>query len=328
MDVSRAIRLAGSRVLLSAIGLLMWPMPLTLPGAAQESSGELPTIKVDVQLVSLTATVADRSGRPITKLRKEDFLVHEDGTPQQLSVFHDDERVPVSVGILFDTSGSMVDKIDEVQDAVEHFVRTTNPEDDIFLIEFNKHARLVEDFTGDRERLRRAIGRLRPGGATALYDAVAEGLRHLQAGKHKKKALLLVTDGNDTSSDASLREVVASAQQSEALIYAIGIGHGQRGSFDHLAGIFKDEVDIGVLRQLAEITGGRATMVEGEHRRGGADLIDQAAQEVGAELRGQYTLGYYPTNRAKDGSYRRIRVEVRNPQYIVRTRPGYVAPRS
>ena len=328
MQPSRAMRLASSSRLLPVMGLLLWTTSLSLPCAAQGSSDELPTIKVDVQLVSLTATVEDRSGRPITNLRKEDFVVYEDGTPQQLSVFHDDERVPVSVGILFDTSGSMVDKIDDVQDAVGHFVRTTNPEDDIFLIEFNKHTRLVEDFTGDRERLRRAIGRLRPGGATALYDAVAEGLQHLQAGRHKKKALLLITDGNDNSSDASLREVVATAQQSEALVYAMGIGHGERGSFGHLAGIFKDEVDIDVLRQLAEITGGRAVLVEGEHHRGGVDVIDQAAQDVGAELRGQYTLGYYPTNRVKDGSYRRIRIEVRNPQYVVRTRQGYFSPTS
>lgn len=325
---SRAMRLASNSALLSAMRLLALTAFLSAPAVAQASPDELPTIKVDVQLVTLTATIEDRSGRPVTNLRKEDFVVYEEGAPQQISVFHDDERVPVSVGILFDTSGSMVDKIDDVQDAVEHFVRTTNPEDDIFLIEFNRRTRLVEDFTGDRERLRRAIGSLRPGGATALYDAVAEGLQHLQAGKHKKKALLLITDGNDTSSDASLREVVATAQQSEALIYAMGIGHGERGVFGHLRGIFKDEVDVDVLRQLAQITGGRAILVEGEHRRGGADVIDQSAQEVGAELRGQYTLGYYPTNRAKDGSYRRIRIEVRNPQYVVRTRPGYFAPAS
>ncbi len=109
---------------------------------------------------------------------------------------------------------------------------------------FSSNVSLVEDFTGDRQLLRRAIGRLYPGGSTALYEAIAEGLQHLQAGKHKKKALLLITDGNDTSSTVTLKEAVATAQQSEAIIYALGIGHGERGSFGHLLGIFKDTVDV------------------------------------------------------------------------------------
>ena len=326
-----SIRCARDRSV-AVLFLLVFLLPFCLlPTAGQSQSDtaqELPTIKVDVQLVSLTATVEDRQGHPVTGLRKEDLVVYEEGVLQDLAVFHDDEKIPVSVGILFDTSGSMVDKIDEVQDAVIHFIDTTNPEDDIFLIQFSSRTSLVEDFTGDRQRLRRAIGRLRPRGSTALYEAVVEGLQHLQAGRHKKKALLVITDGNDTSSNITLQEAAATAQQSEAIIYALGIGHGEHGSFGHLPGMFKDTVDVDALQQLTDGTGGRTFLVEGTHRRGGVDVIDQACQEVGAELRGQYTIGYYPKNKNRDGTYRRIRIKVRNGDYTVRTREGYFAPRS
>lgn len=244
----------------------------------------VPTIKVDVQLVSLTATVEDRSGKPVTGLSKADFEVFEDGVRQDVAIFQG-ERIPVSVGVVFDTSGSMVDKIDEVQDAVVHFIETTNPEDEIFLVQFSRRASLVEDFTGDRKRLRRAIGNLMPGGATALYDAIVLGLQHLQSGKYKKKALLVITDGNDTDSSASLDEAVLTARQSEAVVYAIGIGHGERGSFGHVSGGFKDTVDERVLRRVTDTAGGRTFIIEGEHRRGGVDLIDQAALSVSSELR-------------------------------------------
>lgn len=315
------------RVLSAVFALLSPPMTFAFQSSVN-SAQEIPPIKVEVSLVSLTATVVDRDGRLIVSLGKDDFQVFEDGVPQGIAVFHNDDRIPVSVGILFDTSGSMVDKIDEVQDAVMHFARTTNPEDDIFLIRFSSQTSLVQDFTSDREQLRRAIGRLRPGGATALYEAIVEGLQHVQGGKHKKKALLIVTDGNDTSSNISLPEAVATAQQSEAIVYALGIGHGEHGSFGHLEAMFRDTVDEGTLRQFTDATGGRTFVVQGEHHRNGVDLIDQAAQEIANELRMQYTLGYYPKNRAKDGSYRHIQIKVNRPGYIVRTREGYLAPRS
>jgi Ca-activated chloride channel family protein len=221
----------------------------------------------------------------------------------------------------------MVDKIDEVEDAVLHFIDTTNPEDDIFLIKFSSQADLVEEFTSDRQRLRRAVGRLRAGGGTALYEAIVEGLQHLQGGRHKKKALLIITDGNDTTSNIGLEDTMETAKQSEAVLYALGIGHGEHGSFGHLPGLFKDVVEVDALKSLTDAAGGRTVLVEDAHRRGGVDLIDKAAQGVSAELRNQYTLGYYPKNKARDGSYRRIRVILRQAGMVVRTRGGYFAPR-
>lgn len=288
---------------------------------------QVPTFKSEVLLVNLTATVTGRAGTAIAGLRKDDFDVYEDSVKQSVRVFHNDETVPVSIGILFDTSGSMVDKIDDVQDAVVHFAETTNRDDDIFLMRFSSNVELVQDSTSDREQIKRAVRSLQPVGSTALYDAVLEGLERLRSGKQKKKALLLVTDGRDTSSQATLQDAIGAAKHSEAIIYALGIGHGEKGSFGHIFSRSEDRVDIGVLRQLAQETGGTAMLLEGTHLKHGVDQIDQAALQVSAELRNQYTLAYSPTNRAKDGSYRRIQVRTKNPNYTVRTRAGYTAPR-
>lgn len=308
-----------------AVWVLLCSMAVSQePGA---TSQEIPPLKVEVNLVNLTATVVDKEDRAVANLQKQDFAVYEDGVPQDISVFHNDDRVPVSVGILFDTSGSMIDKIDEVQDAVIHFINTTNPEDDIFLIRFSSDVSLVQDFTGDRLLLRQAVGRLYPEGSTALYDAIVEGLQHLQGGKHKKKALLLITDGNDTSSSVTLEEAAATAQQSEAIIYALGIGHGEGGSFGHLPGIFKDTVDVDALLEITNVAGGRTFLLQGEHHKKGIDQIDQACQQVGAELRTQYSIGYHPKNKARDGTFRRVEVKVPAPGYKVRTRQGYFAPK-
>ena len=209
----------------------------------QKATQNSPTIKADTALVIMTATTFDQSGRPVLNLEKSNFAISEDGVPQEISIFQR-EDVPVSVGILFDTSGSMVDKIDEVRDAVTHFIQTTNPADDLFLMRFSDQVELVQDFSADRRLLTHAVGRLRPGGSTALYDAIVRGLQQIQKGQHSKKALLIVTDGNDTSSQISFQQAVETARQSEVLIYCLGIGHGEHGSFGHLGGIDKDTVDL------------------------------------------------------------------------------------
>lgn len=288
---------------------------------------ETPPIKVDVQLVSLTATVEDQHGHPVANLPLEAFEVYEDGVRQQIAVFHNDESVPVSLGILFDTSGSMIDKIDGVRDAVAHFIETTNSEDDIFLLQFSSSIRLAQEFTDDRKRLKRAIGGLQPRGSTALYDAILRGLDHLQGGRHKKKALLLITDGNDTSSDVTLKDTVGTAQHAEAIVYALGIGHGARGSYGHLGGLFRDTVDVDALRSITDVTGGRTVLLEGELHRKGEDRIDQAVQSFSDELRKQYTLGYYSLNTTADGRFRHVQIRTPDRMYIVRAREGYFAKR-
>lgn len=314
-------RVLGALVLMVAAGgRLVGQQP-------PSDSSSLPTVKVETNLVSLTATVVDRDGKPVPNLNKEDFTLYEDGIRQGIAIFQREDN-PVSVGILFDTSGSMVDKIDDVKDAVVHFTNIVNPQDEFFLLQFSTEAFVVQDLISDREELRKAVGRLRARGSTALYEAIAKGSTYVRQGRHRKKALLVITDGNDTSSEISFQEVIRLTQISEVLIYCLGIGHGERGSFAHIEGTFEDTVNIDALRAISDATGGRAFLLEGPHTKGGVDQIDQACQQVAAELRQQYVLGYYPTNTKKDGTFRHIRAEVKGSGFRARTREGYFAPRA
>jgi Ca-activated chloride channel family protein len=196
----------------------------------------------------------------------------------------------------------------------------------VFLLQFNDEVDLVVEAAAAADRrLRDALERLRAGGGTAFYDAIGQGLETAQRGKHRKKVLLVVTDGNDTSSQRSRREAVDIARRAEVLVYCLGIGHGRRGSFGHGSLGHPDAVDIDTLWDIAEPSGGRAYLLEDPHR-GGEDFIDKAIVEIGRELRQQYTLGYYASARIEGNRYRRIRVETSNPGLRVRTRKGYWHP--
>lgn len=293
------------------------------------------TIRIDTDLVTLTTTVVNERGRYVANLKQRDFAVYEDGIKQEVAYFNTGDKVPISLGVLFDTSGSMVDKIEGVRDAVEHFVKSVAPGDEVFLIRFSSDAELVQDFTDNRNLILRAINRLNPRGSTALYDAILMDLQRVAEGKHNRRALMLVTDGNDTSSSVNLATTLNLARKSEVIIYALGIGHGESGSFGHgghdRGGIIfgrqiKDEVDMNVLRQFAETTGGEAFHLENAHA-GGRDLVDEAAAQVAAELKQQYLLGYYPSNTRKDGAFRQIKVELADKSLRVRAKRGYYAPR-
>jgi Ca-activated chloride channel family protein len=304
------------------------PMPSTSPTpspAQKKADGEV--IRVETDLVTLTATVTDKNGRYRADLQQSDFTVYEDGTKQELAYFNTGDRVPMSLGIIFDTSGSMEDKIEGVRDAVEHFVKSVAPGDEIFVIQFSDDAELIQDFTDDKKRILRTIQNLEPRGSTALYDAVLLGLQKIAAGKHRKRALLLLTDGNDTASSTTFQDITTLARKSEVIVYGLGIGHGEKGS-SH-SGIFnsqvKDSVDMRTLRALADATGGNAYFLENAHEDG-RDRIDESAAEIAAELKRQYTLGYYPTNQKKDGGFRQIVVELKDKSSRVRTKRGYYAP--
>lgn len=199
--------------------------PTPTPKKAGDSDD---VIRVSTELVTLTATVTDQNGRRRAGLKQSDFAVYEDGAEQKLEYFNTGDRVPVSLGIVFDTSGSMEDKIEGVRDAVEHFVKSVAPGDEIFLVRFSDEAELVQNFTDDRKKILRQIESLTPRGTTALYDAIHLGLEKLSEGKHKKRALLLLTDGNDTASQIDLRAALALARKSEVIIYALGIGQAKR----------------------------------------------------------------------------------------------------
>jgi VWFA-related protein len=314
--------------------------------------------KSGVELVNVTATVSDASGRFVPGLRQDDFIVYEDDVAQTVTHFSA-ERVPVSLGIVLDTSGSMKgEKIEAAKAAINRFVYDLlDSNDEIFLYRFDDYPVLLQDWTTDRQLLRRAINRINADGATAMYDAVAEAVSLMRAGRNPKKALVLISDGNDTESRTSVRDLKQLIRETEVLVYAIGIdgrsestyiqppptrrpipiplpfppigGRGPRrpgglqlpqiGGWPPQSGRrVDDRVNITALREMTDDSGGRTEIV-----REGRDL-DPATARIADELRQQYYLGY-PATGKKDGRWHAIRVEVRNHAYRVRARRGYVA---
>lgn len=297
------------------------------PSAQQpQPSGSQQTFRTGTEIVTVTATVTDRTGQAVTSLKKEDFRIFEEGAAQDIALFSLDTNAPISVALAIDVSGSMEDKLDDVEDAVNHFVRQLKAEDEVGVLTFNQRVEFVVSVAGgDRDRIPRALGQFRAGGGTALYDAVGEAVKGVSEGRHRKKVVIAITDGNDTASDTDRGSVEHIIRRSEVLVYALGIGHGSRGSFGHGWFGHPDRVDGSTLKRLAEPSGGRSWVLEGAHR-GSVDLIDQAVNEIAAELRTQYTLGYYPPPGGRAGEFRRLRVETTNTAYKVRSRTGYWVP--
>jgi VWFA-related protein len=208
-----------ARIIATVSGLVC--LAATTPIAGQQDGFRFRTA---VELVNVTATVTDRNGHFVSGLRREDFRVFEDGQPQDITHFSAD-RVPVSLGIVVDTSSSMSgEKMQAARRALERFLfDLLDPADELFLYRFDENPELVQGWTTDRQQIIRALGRLEPRGGTAMYDAVAEAVQLAERGKHRKKALLLISDGNDTSSSSALLAVKQLIRQSEVLVYAIGI---------------------------------------------------------------------------------------------------------
>jgi len=199
-------------------------VPLAAQTQTPQRSDEGFRFRTGVELINISATVTDGSGRFVSGLRKEDFVVYEDGELQNISHFNN-ERVPVSLGIALDTSGSMAgDKFQHALDALERFFfDLLDPADEVFLYRFSGQPELVSEWTSDRRAVMRALGRVNPGGGTAMYDAIADAVPFAQSGRHRKKALLVISDGNDTNSRTSVNELKQMIRESEVLVYAIGI---------------------------------------------------------------------------------------------------------
>ena len=295
-------------------------------------------VRVDVRLVNVVVTVTDSHGRYIPNLTQDDFMLEEDGRAQHISHFSQDRNVPVGVGILLDTSGSMDRKIRTAVDSVDRFIRRVHPDDEIFLMTFSGRPVLRQDFTNDREKLSEALKRIIPTGGTTLYDAMAEGVTKVASSRHTKRAILLITDGQDTASGARLDDVLESIRISDLVVYPIGISPltyakgtdrnawgwplpalitGKSGAQGK-----RDEVDMSVLRAFAENSGGRAFLLA-ESLIGRGSQIEKILDTIAEELRSQYTLGYYPP-RADDGRYHSIRIRTRTGD-AVRARHGYLA---
>lgn len=332
-----------SLTVLAALGVL------SLSVHAQEGF----KFKSGVELVNVTATVTDANGRFITGLRKEDFVVYDDDVPQTITHFSN-ERAAVSLGILLDASGSMADgKMGFARTAINRFVSDLLGDDDeLFLMEFSDIVTLTQDWTSDRSRVRSAVSRVTPVGGTALYDAIAQALPIAAVGRHSKKAILVISDGNDSDSRIAVRELRQAIRESEVLVYALGIDGaapaprgrtspqppqprqprtpvvipfpgrpgGQRFPLQ-LGGWSinsSNGVNASALRQITDDTGGRTEIIR-EARE-----LDAATARIADELSRQYLLTYSSPG-LRDGRWHDIRVEVRDRSATVRARKGYVS---
>lgn len=314
----------------------------TLLGAQDPPPDKLnENLRVDVRLVNVTVTVTDKNGRYVPGLSADDFVVEQDGTPQKIAHFTQDHDIPVSVGIVLDTSGSMERKIRTATDAVDSFIRTIHRDDDIFLMTFAGEPVLRQDFTSDRNKLSRALRSLRLSGGTALYDALGAGLRKIRSGRHDKRAILLISDGEDTSSAMDFDATLRAVRESELLVYAMGIApptFGERtehvpftwppspqaGRNRNVGSRQRDVVNMDVLNFFADHSGGRAFLLS-DTWVGRGSQIEKVLTQVADELRSQYTLGYYPGT-SEDGKYHSITVRTLG-GHVVRARTGYVAGR-
>jgi Ca-activated chloride channel homolog len=273
--------------------------------------------------VVLHATVINERGQFVPGLAQDTFRVLEDKVEQKLSVFHQ-EDVPVSVGLVVDNSGSMREKRPEVNAAALTFVKTSNAQDEAFVVNFNDEYYLdtVHDFTSDIEEMKDALERIDARGSTALYDAVIGSLDHLKKGSKDKKVLLVVTDGIDNSSRRSLANAVEEAQRSNALIYAIGLFTDE--DMRHNRADAKKARR--ALTELTTATGGLAFFPES------VDDTTAICAQIARDIRNQYTLAYYSTNQAHDGGFRAVQIAVTPPRgagkLSVRTRSGYYASRA
>lgn len=271
-------------------------------------------ISVDVALVVLHVTVSDRKGGFVSDLGEQNFVVYEDGVPQGIRVFRN-EDTPVTVGLVVDHSTTMWPKLEEVLTAARTFVRSSNPEDEMFVVNFNENVSLglpsTLRFTSNSAVLESAIMALPMGGQTALYDAIAKALEELEAGSRDKKVLIVISDGGDNKSTKSLDQVMQLAGRSSAVIYTVGIYDQDDPSRN-----------LGMLRRLAQTTGGEAFFPKQFF-----ELVS-ICEHIARDIRHQYTIGYVPTKLTRDGAQRAIRVVARakgNDRLTVRTRTGYIA---
>jgi len=300
-------------------GLPSTPLPPPPPTPGQSGDHKL---KQATELVVLHVTVADDKGQFVSDLKQGNFKVFEQNIEQNLSFFSR-EDIPVTMGLVIDNSGSMRDKRDQVNAAAMTFVRTSNPQDEAFVVNFNDEYYLDTDgeFTADQANLHDALSRIETRGSTALYDAVIGSLSHLKKGHKDKRVLLLVTDGDDTASEKTFEDAIKAAEESNATIYAIGVY--SEDDLEHDKKTVRHSKKI--LQELAEATGGLA------YFPAQLEQVTPICEQVAREIRNQYTLGYYPTNTAHDGTFRPVAVKVIPPggrgKLSVRTRTGYFAPK-
>jgi Ca-activated chloride channel homolog len=289
-------------------------------GPDPEDPGERRSnIRVDSTLVLIPVSVMDPMNRSVTGLEKEHFRVFEDKVEQDVLQFSSEDS-PITVGVVFDASGSMGAKLQKSRQAVAQFFKTANPEDEFFLIQFNDRPQLVVPLTSSTEEIQNQLTFTNAKGRTALLDGVYMAMKTMRKARNPRKAILILSDGGDNSSRYTESEVRNAVREADVQVYAIGI-------FEPMSGRGRSPEELsgpGLLQELAEQTGGRHFPVENLN-----ELPDVAAK-IGIELRNHYVLGYTPKNQERDGKYRRVKVSLKQPPGLPPLRPffrlGYYAP--
>ena len=293
--------------------------------AVRYDSNRLPEyrIGVSVDLVMLYASAIDKKNHFVSGLERNQFRIFEDGVGQKIESFAQ-EDVPVSMGIILDLSGSMRGKTDQVNRAALAFLQEGNPEDEFFLIGFNDHVELLQDYTNNIDEVRDALENIVVAGKTHLYDAIYLGVEKAQAGTRSKKALVVITDGNDDTSYYSLKELVAKIQESDVQVYCIGLldEMPKRGIFGRWTNSEAKKYHDALVR-ISEETGGNAFFPQD------TTGIRSIVADIAADLRGQYSIGYFSSNTARDGAFRTVKIELtgnKTGDVTIRHRRGYFAP--
>lgn len=279
-------------------------------------TGHIRPLKVDVNLVLVPVTITDPMNRLVTGLDKENFELYEGNSKEDIRTFSS-EDAPVSLGVIFDCSGSMAGKIDRAKDAVVEFFKTANPQDEFFMITFSDEPDMVSDFTSSVDDIQGKLVFTVPQKRTALLDAIYMGVSKMRQAKYPKKALLIISDGGDNHSRYTEGEIKALVKEADVMVYAIGI-------YDRYFPTEEERLGPALLGEVTQLTGGRAFTVENPN-----DLAD-VATKIGTELRNQYILGYRPTKVVRDGKWRKIRVKLLPPKGLpplkVYARTGYYGP--
>ncbi len=300
-------------VLILGLAIAAQILPAQVP--AFEAPEEPLKLSVTAELVLLDVSVKDKAGEHVSNLNKSNFSIYEDGTLQKIAHFASDD-VPVTVGLVIDTSGSMRQKYGEVVTAALAFIQASNRNDEVFIVNFGDRVTsgLPGDvpFTADLNRLRTALWMGVPGGRTALYDAILFSLVHLGKGQSDRKTLMLVSDGGDNNSAHEIDEVTRMVRESRATIYAVG-----------LIDVDDRDCNPALLRRLAHISGGEAFFPEG------LPAVSGICRQIAADIRMRYTIGYVPVRTGERGALRRIKVTASTPgghKLVVHTRTSYVLP--
>ena len=274
------------------------------------------TLKVSADLVLVPVTITDPMNRLVTGLDKENFQLFEGSSKEDIKTFSS-EDAPVSLGVIFDSSGSMSSKMERAKDAVLEFFKTANPQDEFFMITFSDEPEMVNDFTNSVDEIQNKLVFTVPRKRTALLDAIYMGVTKMRQAKYPKKALLIISDGGDNHSRYTEGEIKALVKEADVMVYAIGI-------YDRYFPTEEERLGPQLLGEISELTGGRAFTVENPN-----DLAD-VSTKIGVELRNQYVLGYRPSKVVRDGKWRKIKVKLLPPKGLpplrVYARTGYYAP--